>query len=57
MIRIRGSSSLTQSNDPVVYVDGVRTNNNSRSGPMRGDQREVNPLMDINPADARRKMK
>src|SRR2546422_49889 len=28
-IRIRGSASLTQANEPVVYVDGVRVN---RSG-------------------------
>jgi len=26
-IRIRGSSSLTQSNEPVVYVDGIRVDN------------------------------
>ncbi|MFB6231176.1 MAG: SusC/RagA family TonB-linked outer membrane protein [Salinibacter sp.] len=26
-IRIRGSASLSQSNEPIVYVDGVRVNN------------------------------
>lgn len=26
-IRIRGSASLSQSNEPIVYVDGVRANN------------------------------
>src|SRR5690606_9822844 len=48
---IRGIGSFNLGGDPLIYVDGVRTNNNSRSGPVRGDQREVNPLMDINPAD------
>ena len=50
-IVIRGIGSFNLGGDPLVYVDGVRTNNNSRTGPVRGDQREVNPLNDINPAD------
>ncbi len=48
---IRGIGSFNLGGDPLIYVDGVRTNNNSRTGPVRGDQREVNPMMDINPAD------
>ncbi|HJL59549.1 MAG TPA: TonB-dependent receptor plug domain-containing protein, partial [Candidatus Thalassarchaeaceae archaeon] len=45
-IRIRGSSTLSQSNEPVVYIDGVRVDN-SASGvgpggtPSRLD--EINP--------------
>src|SRR2546426_10694834 len=35
-IRIRGSASLTQANEPVVYVDGVRVN---RSGGFRDNVR------------------
>jgi TonB-linked SusC/RagA family outer membrane protein len=49
---IRGMGSFNSGGvDPLVYVDGVRVNNSSRMGPVRGDQREVNPLMEINPAD------
>ena len=31
-IRIRGSSSLSQSNEPIVYIDGVRVNNGGGFG-------------------------
>ena len=31
-IRIRGSASLSQSNEPIVYIDGVRSNNNNGIG-------------------------
>jgi hypothetical protein len=49
---IRGMGSFSSGGvDPLVYVDGVRVNNSSRMGPVRGDQREVNPLMEINPAE------
>ena len=34
-IRIRGSSSLSMSNEPVVYVDGVRIDNGSGFGAMQ----------------------
>jgi TonB-linked SusC/RagA family outer membrane protein len=50
-IVIRGIGSFNLGGDPLIYVDGVRTNNNSRTGPIRGDQREVNPFFDFNPAD------
>lgn len=32
-IRIRGASSLSLSNDPLIYVDGVRADNAQASGP------------------------
>ncbi len=35
-LRIRGSSSLSQSNEPVVYVDGVRMDNSGGFGPGIG---------------------
>ena len=52
-IRIRGSASLSQSNEPLVYVDGVRANNGGGFGggfvgtggggsPSRLD--DINPL-------------
>ncbi len=44
MIRIRGGSSLSASNDPLIVVDGVPLDNDGVSG-MR------NPLNTINPND------
>ncbi len=35
-LRIRGSSSLAQSNEPVVYVDGIRVDNAGGFGPGVG---------------------
>src|SRR5690606_29363750 len=32
-IRIRGASSLSLSNDPLIYVDGVRVDNAQATGP------------------------
>ena len=50
-IQIRGVGSFNLASDPLVYVDGIRVNNNSASGPQLGPPREVNPLNDLNPAD------
>ena len=44
-IRIRGSSSLSQSNEPIVYVDGVRVDNSAGYGGVGAGNR----LNDINP--------
>jgi len=47
-IRIRGSNSISMSNEPLVYVDGVRVDN---SGDMGGNGRHGDwgsPLDDIN---------
>ena len=33
-IQIRGRSSLSLSNAPLIYIDGVRVNNATRSGPV-----------------------
>ncbi|MEO0311784.1 MAG: hypothetical protein RIQ89_1441 [Bacteroidota bacterium] len=43
-IRIRGGSSLSASNDPLIVIDGVPVDNNGISG-------SPNPLSLINPAD------
>jgi TonB-linked SusC/RagA family outer membrane protein len=32
-IRVRGASSLSLSNDPLIYVDGIRVDNTQASGP------------------------
>jgi TonB-linked SusC/RagA family outer membrane protein len=49
-IRIRGSSSLSQSNEPIVYVDGVRVDNSGGFGPGVGlNGGSPSRLDDINP--------
>ena len=48
-IRIRGASSITASNQPLVVVDGVPLSANNASGD--GDSPPLNPLADINPND------
>jgi len=49
--RIRGSASLSQSNEPVIYVDGVRVDNAGGFGPGIGAGGGGTPsrLDDINP--------
>jgi TonB-dependent SusC/RagA subfamily outer membrane receptor len=47
-IRIRGSSSPGLSNEPIIYVDGVRINSERR---YVGEDRATSRLNDINPAD------
>jgi TonB-linked SusC/RagA family outer membrane protein len=58
MIRLRGNVSVTMSNQPLIYVDGVRVRSDAyaRNVPFTGsDLRSGNdvasPLNDINPAD------
>ena len=48
-IRIRGSSSISLSNEPLVYVDGIRVDNRM-SGLGAGGQ-EASRLDDFNPED------
>src|ERR1043166_6773654 len=57
-IRLRGNVSLSQSNQPLVYVDGVRqtANNYPRNVSQGGStfnaaQVEASPLADIDPGD------
>lgn len=53
-LRIRGMTSITQSNEPVVYIDGVRVdNNNSETFYTTGGQRPSR-LNDISPSDIER---
>ncbi|HUG39209.1 MAG TPA: SusC/RagA family TonB-linked outer membrane protein [Longimicrobiales bacterium] len=49
-IRIRGANSLSLSNEPLVYIDGVRMNNNFAAPFSTGGQ-ETSRLNDINPND------
>lgn len=49
--RVRGVSSLTLTNEPLIYVDGVRVNNDPAAGPNIRQGRQVNRLNDINAED------
>lgn len=52
-IRIRGISSLSLGNNPLLYVDGVRVNNQVSSGPVSQafGSSPISRLNDFNPAD------
>ncbi|MEO8575289.1 MAG: TonB-dependent receptor [Gemmatimonadales bacterium] len=56
-IRLRGSASVALSNQPLVYVDGVRMRSDGypKNAPFndrsRGPNDNSSPLNDINPAD------
>ncbi len=52
-VRIRGASSFSLSNAPLVYVDGVRVNNDETSGPINqgfGSQ-SISRWNDLDPND------
>lgn len=49
-IRVRGSTSINASNEPLYVVDGVFINNNSLSTLDLGGK-STSPIADINPAD------
>jgi len=48
-IRIRGSSSPSLANEPIVYVDGVRVNTNPASLSYANNQQVPSRFDDINP--------
>jgi TonB-linked SusC/RagA family outer membrane protein len=51
-ISIRGVGSFDQGrNQPLIYVDGVRVNNEEEAGPTLGSGSNVNVLDDFNPED------
>ena len=50
-VRIRGVSSFTLGQNPIIIVDGVRVNNSTDAGPTLGSGDEVNTLDDFNPED------
>jgi TonB-linked SusC/RagA family outer membrane protein len=49
-LRGAGSFNLGRS-QPLIYVDGVRVNNDSNAGPQLSQGSQVNVLNDFNPAD------
>ncbi|HUG40807.1 MAG TPA: SusC/RagA family TonB-linked outer membrane protein [Longimicrobiales bacterium] len=52
-VRIRGSSSFSLSNEPLVYIDGVRVNNAQATGPISQafGSRPISRWNDINTED------
>ena len=52
-IRIRGASSLSLSNEPLIYVDGVRVDNAQATGPTNQSfgSRPISRWNDFNPDD------
>ncbi|HET6680846.1 MAG TPA: SusC/RagA family TonB-linked outer membrane protein [Gemmatimonadaceae bacterium] len=52
-IKIRGTNTITQNTDPLIYVDGVRIFNETTRGNW-GSRTGTNPLQDINANDIER---
>ena len=50
-IRVRGSSSVSLSNDPLIVIDGIRADNSSGSSSIGVGGQEFSRFEDINPAD------
>ncbi|MGI8401565.1 MAG: TonB-dependent receptor plug domain-containing protein, partial [Gemmatimonadaceae bacterium] len=50
-VRIRGASSLSLSNDPLLIVDGIRVDNNSASTTIGVGGQQPSRFNDINPED------
>ena len=50
-IRIRGANSLSLSNEPLIYVDGVLFNNSTNIGGIYTGGQDVSRLNDLNPED------
>ncbi len=50
-LRVRGASSLSLSNDPLVFVDGIRMDASSSRGPGQRGGAGASRLNDINPQD------
>lgn len=50
-LRVRGVSSLSLSNEPLIYIDGVRIDGNVSRGPVQRGGGGASRLNDINPQD------
>ena len=50
-VRIRGASSLSLTNQPIIYVDGVRVDNNPAGGPAIRNGRYASRLNDFSTED------
>ncbi len=50
-VRIRGASSLSLTNEPIVYIDGIRVDSDANRGPSQRGGSNVSRLNDLNPND------
>jgi TonB-linked SusC/RagA family outer membrane protein len=50
-LRVRAASSLTLSNDPIIYIDGVRMDASAARGPVQRGGAGASRLNDVNPED------
>jgi TonB-linked SusC/RagA family outer membrane protein len=50
-LRVRAASSLTLSNDPIIYIDGIRMDANTARGPTQRGGAGASRLNDVNPED------
>lgn len=50
-IRIRGQTSLSLSNEPIYYVDGIRVDNNSQSLSVGTGGQQPSRINDLNPEE------
>ncbi|MGH7524246.1 MAG: SusC/RagA family TonB-linked outer membrane protein [Gemmatimonadales bacterium] len=50
-VRIRGANSLSLSNEPIIYVDGVKVNTDASSSSLGTGGQAPSRLNDINPDD------
>src|SRR5207302_10603086 len=50
-MHIRGVSSLALTNQPLIFVDGVRVDNSASGGPSIRDGAQMARINDINPED------
>jgi TonB-linked SusC/RagA family outer membrane protein len=50
-IRIRGQSSINLSNDPIIYIDGIRAESSTNSGTLGVGGQTFSRLNDLNPDD------
>ncbi|MGQ0650373.1 MAG: SusC/RagA family TonB-linked outer membrane protein [Gemmatimonadaceae bacterium] len=50
-LRVRGVSSLSLSNEPLIYIDGVRMDANTSRGPNQRGGAGASRLNDVNPQD------
>ncbi len=50
-MRIRGVSSVTMGSQPLIYVDGIRVDNETAGGPNLRDGRQVATLDDFSPEE------
>ena len=50
-LRVRGASSLSLSNDPIIYIDGVRMDSDASRGPVQRGGAGASRLNDVDPED------